>query len=68
MRRAFRLENTRAGLGLTLVVFVAVSFAFGLWCTFFARNRFEVVLFLVAEILHYWFDGFVWSVRKKQVR
>lgn len=68
MRKTFRLENVKAGMAMTLSIFLAVSFAFGLWCALFARTRFEIVLFLVAEILHYWFDGFVWSVRKKQVK
>ena len=52
---------------LTLAILLGLPFAFGLWCSVIWRTHVELALFLVVELMHYWWDGFIWSVRKKQV-
>lgn len=50
-----------------LPVFLALCAAFGL--AYYAANSFKVLLapFIACSLLHFWYDSFVWSVRKKQV-
>lgn len=67
MQQTFRLTSVRGGKWVTLAVFLGVSTAFGLWVSLFSTTHFEVVLFVVVEIMHYWYDGFIWSVRRKHV-
>jgi hypothetical protein len=67
MQKTFRLTHVEAGKGLTLAIFLALCVAFGLWTSLFATTRFEFVLFGVVELMHYWYDGFIWSVRRRQV-
>jgi hypothetical protein len=50
-----------------LAIFLGFCLAFGLWTSLFAITRFEFVLFGVIELMHYWYDGFIWSVRRQQV-
>ena len=48
-------------------IFFALCALFGI--AYFAANSFKVVLapFIACSLLHFWYDSFVWSVRKKQV-
>ena len=67
LQQRLRVSSRRGGKGLVLALFLGVSFSFGLWVAVFEHTRFELVLFGVCELMHYWYDGFIWSVRKKQV-
>jgi hypothetical protein len=63
-----RLEGRSFGKPLVLVLFVGLPLAYGAWVTLVPRGH--NVLFcvaLVVSIMHFWYDGFVWSVRKSQV-
>ncbi|MAK61834.1 MAG: hypothetical protein CMK09_12715 [Ponticaulis sp.] len=44
------------------------TLAYGVW-EFFASPDWDMVFALIVTvtIMHYWYDGFIWSVRKKQV-
>ena len=48
-------------------VFFALCVLFGL--AYFAANNLKLLLapFIACSLLHFWYDSFVWSVRKKQV-
>jgi hypothetical protein len=48
-------------------IFFALCLLFGI--AYFAANSFKAVLapFIACSLLHFWYDSFVWSVRKKQV-
>jgi len=48
-------------------IFFALCTLFGI--AYFAANSFKVVLapFIACSLLHFWYDSFVWSVRKRQV-
>ena len=68
----------RFDLHFTALVLIALGFAYGLWIalsspalipTTFGSVWIRLVFGLSATVslLHFWFDGFIWSVRKKQV-
>lgn len=42
--------------------------AYGLW-EFFSEPGWDMILALIltVTVMHYWYDGFIWSVRKKEV-
>lgn len=71
-KQAFHVEKlpfgkTPAGTVLTFVLMFGIALAFGAWTSVFGTTHAEFSLFLVVELMHYWYDGFIWSVRKKQV-
>jgi hypothetical protein len=55
------------GRRIALPLFLALCLTFGL--AYFAANSFKLFLapFIACSLLHFWYDSFVWSVRKKQV-
>ena len=61
-------EVLRSGPALALAAFVGVSFAYGYWR---ASRPADIVLFLavanVVSLMHFWYDGFIWSVRRGDV-
>ena len=52
---------------LPLILFCALCAVFGL--CYFAAQSFNLFLapFIACSLLHFWYDSFVWSVRRKQV-
>lgn len=60
-----------------LVLFVVVLAPYGIWAWLlptavagsenFSAARFAIAVSLTVSILHFWYDGFIWSVRKQQV-
>jgi hypothetical protein len=68
MMRLFGVEDRRFGRALALVLFVVPIFAYGLWVEFLdAGIHWLWAITLLVSILHFWYDGFVWSVRRNQV-
>ena len=73
MRSLFRLENVGGSTALTLLLFLGISFGYGFWAEVFdtetVGRRVDVAwnIAIVVAIMHFWYDGFIWSVRKKQV-
>jgi len=73
MTSLFRLSGVRGGGALTLILFLLIAFGYGLWAHAtdaekFGGNidiAFNVVT--VVSLMHFWYDGFIWSVRKSQV-
>ena len=64
----FGRGGDRDATSLAFVVFFAICFAFGL--VYWAESgpyRLILAPFIACSLLHFWFDGFVWSVRKKLV-
>jgi hypothetical protein len=54
--------------GLALVPFLVLAFAYGFAAeTVDAGVTWFWALTLVVSIMHFWYDGFIWSVRKQQV-
>jgi hypothetical protein len=68
MQRNLRLEGRRLGKPITWVFYVGTALAYGLWVQALDGHVSHwLALTLVVSIMHFWYDGFVWSVRKKQV-
>ena len=66
LRRLFRLENLRGGLVLAWWAFLGLTFAYGIAVEAFAdgRSRLWWSVTIVVSLMHFWYDGFIWSVRK----
>jgi hypothetical protein len=64
----FRIDRLPFGKPLTALLFLGITGAYGLWVEA-ADTGIEALwaITLVVSIMHFWYDGFVWSVRKKQV-
>ena len=68
MMRLFGVSRFRAGKPLAAVLFVGLAFGYGYWVEWLPTEiRWAWALTLVVSIMHFWYDGFIWSVRKKQV-
>ena len=73
MQSLFRLERVRFGKSWALLAFLAISFGYGFWAEVFdtetVGRSVDVAwnIAIVVAIMHFWYDGFIWSVRKKQV-
>jgi hypothetical protein len=66
--RMFRVDKLKAGKAIALTLFVGLSFAYGY--AVFTIDRSIMWIFclsLVVSIMHFWYDGFIWSVHKKQI-
>jgi hypothetical protein len=57
----------RSGVLLGAVFFVPL-FAYGLWAELLDPDTTTLwALTIVVSLMHFWYDGFVWSVRKREV-
>jgi len=69
----FRVERFRFGPQMALALFLAAGFGFGVLAVVNLDASGEVFkrgvvsLLIMVSIMHFWYDGFIWSVRKKQV-
>ncbi len=69
----FRLDRIAIGRQIALAIFVFISVGYGVYTLldmpgFQLGNRTLISMVMVVSILHFWYDGFIWSVRKGQVR
>ena len=67
MTRLFRVGPSRLAMPLTFALFLVVGGAYGFFAEVFADVSVLLSITLVVSIMHFWWDGFIWSVRKKQV-
>ena len=73
MKTLFRLEGVGGAKALTLLLFLGISFGYGFWAevcdTETAGGRVDLAwnIAIVVAIMHFWYDGFIWSVRKRQI-
>jgi hypothetical protein len=62
------LEGRRFGALLAVLVLVGTGTAYGYFVEAVDPDINSLWSFvLVVSIMHFWYDGFIWSVRKKQV-
>ncbi|HYE07060.1 MAG TPA: hypothetical protein VEL07_16195 [Planctomycetota bacterium] len=68
---AMRLPDTAMAKSFLLGVFLAVPLGLGLLCeshrAVSIANQTTIALIVSLGLLHFWFDGFVWSVGRRQV-
>jgi hypothetical protein len=68
MMRLFRVETLRLGKPLAACLFLSLGFGYGYWVEALdADIEWLWGITLVVAIMHFWYDGFIWSVRKQQV-
>ena len=73
IERAFRLHGRAIARFLVPWLFVLSALLYGFWIgwgyEYWAGRAAWVLLSVVntVAIMHFWYDGFVWSVRKRQV-
>ncbi len=68
LQRRAHLESKSWGKAILLLAFLAIAFGYGFWAeTLDTAHPVFFNLVIVVSIMHFWYDGFIWSVRKKQV-
>jgi hypothetical protein len=66
--KRFRLQNRRGGMWISLFLLVAITFAYGFAVQAIPSSVIAFYSFsLVVSIMHFWYDGFIWSVSRKEV-
>ena len=68
MRKKLGVEEWKVGKPITLALMVGLALLYGAWVQLMDPTvEHWWALTLVVSLMHFWYDGFVWSVRKKQV-
>ncbi len=69
IQRLFGYDDSTEGTRKTLGLFLALPMMFGMlaWLAASWNNQILLNIQIVVSIMHFWYDGFIWSVRKKQV-
>ncbi len=68
MMKLFRVDALRYGKPIALSLFIALPLAYGAWVEAVDTDiRYLWSITLVVSLLHFWYDGFIWSVRKQQI-
>ncbi len=68
MSRMFRADRLgQLAKPITALVFVGLAIAYGVWVELINTEiRTLWAITMVVSLMHFWYDGFIWSVRKKQ--
>lgn len=69
LRRRLGLGNARWGRPAALAAMLAGAGAYGVWaeCVDGDEQRLALCATLVVSLMHFWYDGFIWSVRQRDV-
>ncbi len=68
MSNLLRVRTFRWGKQATLMLFITLALAYGIWAHTFAHlSHWGYSVLLTVSILHFWYDGFIWSVSRKQI-
>lgn len=65
--RVFRADRLVYGGALAAMWAVSVCLLYGLWSGYFATGDWSLSMITTVSLMHFWYDGFIWSVKKKQV-
>nr|MBI1228772.1 hypothetical protein [Cytophagales bacterium] len=65
----FRLSKFKNGKYFSIFLLIIIGFTYGLWGTIAgdSDSKFSHSLILTVSLLHFWYDGFIWSVKRQQV-
>jgi len=67
-RRRLGLQRVRWGQLAALLAMLAVAGTYGVWAEFVSSDqRFALSVTLVVSLMHFWYDGFIWSVRRQDL-
>lgn len=69
LKRRLRLERRPWGGAAALAVMLGAAAAYGVWaeCVDSSEQRVALSVTLVVSMMHFWYDGFIWSVRRGEV-
>jgi hypothetical protein len=68
MTNLFHFTGFAMSKQATLILFLSLALAYGIWAhTFATTSHWGCSILLTVSILHFWYDGFIWSVSKKHV-
>ena len=68
LMQRFRLGGLRFGAPVAASIFLVFTFSYGAIAEIFANeDRFLWSIVQTVALMHFFYDGFIWSVRKKQV-
>jgi hypothetical protein len=74
MTSVFRLASIPGGSAIALLAFLGVVFALGFGIEYSSNTfllngglKWAAAAALVCSLMHFWYDGFIWSVRRKEV-
>ena len=62
-----RLIQLAAAATVATALFLGIGFSYGFWAETLTDSDLFFNVVIVISIMHFWYDGFIWSVRKKQV-
>ncbi len=66
--KTFGVQQRRYGKQIALVLFVGFTGLYGFWVETVDTDIATLwAITLVVSLMHFWYDGFIWSVRKKQL-
>ena len=64
----FSRFSWQAARGPALFLFVSTAAAYGLWAELLGQSsHLAMSVLLTVSIMHFWYDGFIWSVRKQDI-
>lgn len=65
MMKLFRLQNLRWGKYLAAALFIGLGGTYGYWVEALDTDiEWLWAITMVVSVMHFWYDGFVWSVRQ----
>lgn len=68
LRRRMGLEHVRWGGVAALAAMLAAAGTYGVWAECVSsEQRLALSVTVVVSLMHFWYDGFVWSVRRQDV-
>lgn len=68
LAQVFKLANRKMAAPLTLALFLFPAIAYGYLVESLDADITPLLaMTLTVSLMHFWYDGFIWSVRKKQV-
>lgn len=71
MTTLFHFEKFGYGQGMAIGAFLLIAALFGFWVLYFVppntAGRLGISILATVATMHFWFDGFIWSVRKGDV-
>jgi hypothetical protein len=68
MMQAFGVEDNRMGKPIALLMFLSLTTLYGLFVVSADTSVTTLwAITLTVSLMHFWYDGFIWSVRKQHV-
>ncbi len=67
LKQVFRVDQFSMGGVLAVIWVVSFCMLYGFWSSTFASQNWSSSLVVTTSLMHFWYDGFIWSVKKKQV-